>query len=44
MVDRCTVDDGRAALEVRNRVFREVEDRVDIGVECALPLRPVKIC
>lgn len=35
------VDDGAAEAHVREGVFREVEERVDVGVECSLPLVPV---
>ena len=42
VVNRSAVDYRGAVLQVRNRVLGEIEDGVDISVECAFPLRPIE--
>lgn len=37
-VDRSVVDNGVAALHVRKRVLREVEEGVDISIKCKFPV------
>jgi len=37
-IDASVVDDGASALHVGDGVFREVEEGVDVGIECVEPL------
>lgn len=42
-IDRGTVDDRGSGLHMRKGVFRQIEERVDIGIEALFPLLPIEV-